>query len=77
MVPEGTTEIAKAAFSGSQLTSVTIPLSVEYIAEEALMDSNIETINICGPEDCIEGAPWGADEDTVVINWNYKEAEKQ
>lgn len=73
-IPEGVTEIGKEAFRGcSQLTEVTLPSTITSIGENAFADCDALAVIYCGfTEGELEGAPWGAPENVLIM---YKTVE--
>lgn len=73
ILPSNLTTISRDAFSDcSSLSSIVIPESVENIASYSFYEcTNLTTIYVKKETDSISGAPWGADNATVI--WNYTE----
>ena len=72
-LPETIEEIGRRAFSFSNLSNITIPFSVEYIASEAFYGcNNLTSIIVEKQEGSLPDEPWGAEYATVEYIGNRK-----
>ena len=69
-IPESVTSIGDFAFLGNKFTSITIPASVTSIGEGTFKYChNLATINVPWAEGTVAGAPWGAPNAQLTINY--------